>query len=149
MNTEDGHAKQDIQWIVRQSEKRPTKCGAVPEGPSFCRFRSATLSIIATVLPAMRTATAVIAVPVVANVEVLPGKGRPSREVSSTRQLTTTYAIAPRDTRHWLSLLGSSRARQMTATDMTVALAVHATTCQWLGKGPRVSFPVLVTKCAC
>ena len=105
MNTEDGHAKQDFEWIVRQSEKRPTKCGAVPEGPSYCRFRSATISIIATILPAMRTATAVIAVPVVANVAVLSGKGGPSWEVNSTRQLTTTYAISPRDTKHWLSLL--------------------------------------------
>ena len=87
-----------------------------------------------------------IAVPVVANVSFLSCKGRPSWEVTSTRQLTTAYSIAPRDTRHWLSLLGSSRDRQM---DVTAALAVRAATCQWLGKGPLVSFPVLVTKCAC
>ena len=140
MNTEDGHAKQDIQWMVRQAKKRPTKCGAVAEGPSSFRFRSATISIIATVLPAVRTATVVIAVPVVANVSVLSCKGRPSWEVSSTRQLTTAYSIAPRDTRRWLSLLVSSRDRQMTAMDMTAALAVRATTCQSLGKGPLVSF---------
>ena len=53
MNTEDGHARQDIQWMVRQAKKRPTKCGAVPEGPSSFRFRSVTISIVATVLPAV------------------------------------------------------------------------------------------------
>ena len=28
MNTEDGHAKQDIQWVVRQSEKLKVRCGS-------------------------------------------------------------------------------------------------------------------------
>ena len=100
---------------------------------------------MAMVIPAVRTASALIAVPVRANVAVLSCKGCLSWEESSTRQLTTTHASAPRDTRQRLALLESSRDRPMTAMDLTAASTAHATTCQWLRRGTLVSFPVIVT----
>ena len=123
-------------------EKRPTKCGAVAAGPSCCRLRNATISIIATVPPAVRTATAVIAVPMVANVEVF--FLHRSSMVGGTQHEATDDACNCSAGYHTLVV---------SAGELTCCnghdCGVGGTYYEWLHRGPLVSFPVVATKGAC